>query len=116
MSYFEFDAWWWPFVFILIAGWLATDVWRWLGVMIGNRLDERSQALVLVRAIATALVAAVIARLIVFPSGALADTALALRLAAAAIGFVAFQLAGQRIVVGVGTALAVLLAGMAVGF
>lgn len=116
MSYFAFDAWWWPFVFILIAGWLATDVWRWLGVMIGNRLDERSQALVLVRAIATALVAAVIARLIVFPSGALAETALALRLAAAAIGFVAFQLAGQRIVVGVATALGVLLAGMAAGF
>lgn len=116
MSYFALDAWWWPFIFILIAGWLATDVWRWLGVLIGNRLDEQSQALVLVRAIATALVAAVIARLIVFPSGALAETALALRLVAAALGFAAFQFAGQRIVVGVGVALAVLLAGMAAGF
>lgn len=116
MSYFALDAWWWPFVFILVAGWLATDVWRWLGVLIGNRLDETSQALVLVRAIATALVAAVIARLIVFPSGALAETALALRLIAAALGFLAFQMAGQRIVVGVGVALAVLLAGMGAGF
>lgn len=116
MSYSALDAWWWPFVFILVAGWLATDVWRWLGVFIGNRLDETSQALVLVRAIATALVAAVIARLIVFPSGGLAETALALRIGAAALGFAAFQLAGQRIIAGVGVALAVLVAGMSAGF
>lgn len=115
MSYFASDTWWWPIVFIVVGGWLATDTWRWLGVLIGNRLDENSQALVLVRAIATALVAAVIARLILFPSGALAETHWALRLGAAVIGFAAFSFAGQKVFVGVGVALAVLLAGMGLG-
>jgi hypothetical protein len=39
-----FDAWWWPYAFIAVAGWLATDIWRWLGVLIGNRLKEDSAA------------------------------------------------------------------------
>ena len=30
----------WPFVFILLAGWLVTDMWRWLGVLVGNRLTK----------------------------------------------------------------------------
>ncbi len=62
---------WWGFVFIAIAGWLATDIWRWLGVLAGNRLDESSEALNWVRAVATALVAAVVAKLIIFPTGTL---------------------------------------------
>ena len=45
----------WPFVFIAIAGWLATDLWRWLGVLAGNRLREDSEAFYWVRAVATAL-------------------------------------------------------------
>lgn len=116
MTFTYLDAWWWPFVFIMIAGYLATDLWRYAGVLLGNRLDENSQAFVLVRAIATALVAAVIARLIIHPSGELANTSVWIRAGAAAIGFTAFQLAGQRIAVGVGVGLACLLAGMAGGY
>lgn len=106
----------WPYLYILVAGWLATDIWRFAGVLLGRRLAETSQAFVLVRAVATALVAAVIARLILFPTGSLADTALGLRLGAALIGFVAFLLAGQRIAVGVGVALLALVSGMIAGF
>lgn len=116
MNYQAIDAWWWPFLFILVAGWFATDVWRYTGVLLGRRLSDTSQFFVLVRAVATALVAAVIARLVVFPSGVLAETALTLRIGAAVIGFVAFLLGRQRIAVGVGTALAILLAGMMMGF
>ena len=35
MSYAAFDTWWWPYLFIAIAGWLGTDIWRWLGVLVG---------------------------------------------------------------------------------
>jgi len=59
----------WPYVVIIVAGWLATDMWRWLGVIAGNRLREGSEALNWVRAVATALVMAVTAKLVVFPSG-----------------------------------------------
>ena len=36
----------WPFVFIAIAGWLATDIWRWLGVLLGNRIAQDSAWLI----------------------------------------------------------------------
>lgn len=44
---------WWAYAFIAIAGWLATDIWRWLGVLAGNRLRDDSEALNWVRAVAT---------------------------------------------------------------
>lgn len=112
MTFQAVDAWWWPFLFILLGGWLATDAWRFLGVYLGDRISEESELLVLVRALATALVAAVIGNLIVFPSGALAETALALRLFAVAAGFVAYLTLGRKILVGIFVAEAVLLGGI----
>lgn len=111
MSFDAIDAWWWPFLFILVAGWAATDAWRFLGVYLGGRISEESDLLVLVRSIATALVAAVIANLIIFPGGALADTPLALRIAAAVAGFAAYILAGRRVLVGIMVAEAVFIGG-----
>ncbi|MFN3721184.1 MAG: AzlD domain-containing protein [Rhizobium rhizophilum] len=102
----------WPYVVIIVAGWLATDMWRWLGVIAGNRLQEGSEALHWVRAVATALVMAVTAKLVVFPSGMLETSPLWLRLAAAGIGFAAFLLSGQRVIVGVVVPLAILGAGL----
>lgn len=117
MTFSSFDFWWWPYLFILIGGALATDVWRFLGVYLGGRISEESEALVLVRALATALVAAVIGNLIVFPSGALAATPLELRLLAAASGFIAYLFIGKRVIVGIIAAEAVLLAGLhVIGF
>lgn len=115
MTFDAFDARWWPFLFILIAGWLATDFWRYLGVYLGGHLSEDSDLLVMVRAVATALVAAVIGNLIVFPSGALADTTLALRMVAAAAGFFAYLFLGRRILVGILVAEAVLVIGLHLG-
>src|SRR5690606_24713768 len=103
---------WWPFLFILIAGWLATDIWRFAGVVLGGRLTEGSDILVLVRCVATALVAAVVANLIAFPSGALANTPLLLRVGAAAAGFACYLSAGKRMIVGILAGEAVLLAGL----
>jgi hypothetical protein len=115
MTYDAIEAWWWPYLFILVAGFAATDVWRFLGVYLGGRVKDDSEVLVLVRAIATALVAAVIGNLIVYPSGALADTPLALRAGAAAVGFAAYLASGNRMLVGILVAEAVLVAGMLLG-
>jgi hypothetical protein len=105
------EAAWWPYLFILLAGGLATDVWRWLGVVAGGRLRDDSEALIWVRAVATALVAGVIGKLILFPTGALAGAPLAIRFVAAAAGFAAFAAARQSVFVGVVTGEVVLLAG-----
>ncbi len=101
LSFDAIDSWWWPWVFILTAGWLANDMWRFLGVAFSGRLTEASPVFAYVRAVATALVAGVIAQLILFPTGDLAATSLTLRLGAVAIGFAAFELTRHNIFVGV---------------
>ncbi|WFU49641.1 AzlD domain-containing protein [Sinorhizobium terangae] len=103
---------WWAYLFIAIAGWLATDIWRWLGVLAGERLREDSEALNWVRAVATALVAAVIAKLVLYPTGVLEQSPLWLRLGAVALGAIAFFLARQKPAVGIATAIATLAAGL----
>jgi hypothetical protein len=112
MTFESIDAWWWPFLFILVAGWLATDAWRFLGVFLGGRIDENSDALVAVRALATALVAAVIANLVVFPAGALADTPVWLRIGALLFGFACFLGARKNVMVGIVGAEIVLVGGI----
>jgi branched-subunit amino acid transport protein len=116
MTLDSIDAWWWPYLFIMAGGWAMTYPWRVLGVLLGGRVDEDSDVLVLVRAIATALVAAVIGNLIVFPSGPLADAALWLRIGAAGAGFAAYLLLRRTVLVGIIVGELVLAAGLYLGF
>ena len=103
----------WPYVFIAVAGWLATDIWRWLGVLAGNRLDENSETLTWVKAVATALVAAVIAKLILYPTGTLEASPLWLRIGAVVAGAAAFFVSGRRQVLAIVVAIGTLAAGLA---
>ena len=112
MLYDSYDVWWWPFVYITLAGILPTAIWRWSGVVAVGNLDETSQWLVLVRCLSTSLVAAVIAQFVFFPSGALAMYPLWIRFGAACGGFVAFLLAGRRVIIGVIAGEVLLLVGM----
>ena len=110
MFYDSFDTWWWPFVFIMLAAWLPTSMWRWAGVWLIGDVDEHSEVLVAVRCIATALVAAVIAQFIFFPSGAFAEFAMPIRMGAAVAGFVAYLLTKQNMIAGVVVGEAILVA------
>lgn len=116
MTFHSIDAWWWPYLFILVAGWAMTYPWRFLGVLLGGRLREDSDLLVMVRAVATALVAAVIANLICFPTGIAADTTLPLRVGAAAAGFAAYFFLGRGILLGILVAEAVFVGGFLLGY
>lgn len=115
MTFDAIDAWWWPYVFITVAGWMTTDSFRYLGVYLGGRISEESDLMVFVRAIATAFVAAVIGNLIVFPNGELGATPLLLRIGAVAAGFAAFLLLRRSILAGILAAEAILAGGMLVG-
>lgn len=112
MTWTAYSEWWWPFVFILIAGALPTYFFRLMGVLIGGRVSEDSQLLVLVRCVATALVAGVIAQLILYPNGELANSPLWLRVGSALVGFAAFVIAGKRLLVGILVAEALLVSGL----
>ena len=106
------DGAYWPYLALLLFAVLPTEIWRWLGVLAGNRLREDSEALNWVRAVATALVAAVVAKLIVYPTGVLESSPLWLRLGAVAVGAAAFFAAGRKPAVGIGTSIATLALGL----
>lgn len=80
-------------LYIVVAGIAATAVWRLAGVLLSTGFSEDSAIIAWVKAVSMALVAGLIARIVLFPPGALADVSLAIRLAAFAIGCAAFFLA-----------------------
>lgn len=90
-----------PYLALILVGFLPSEVWRWLGVLLGRGLDEQSEIILWVRAVATALVAGVVARIVLFPPGALATVPLTVRLVAIACGFLAFLLVRRSPIVGV---------------
>lgn len=91
----------WPLLVILIAGYAATDLWRVLGVVAAARVDESSEALRWVRAVSTALVAGLVARLIVFPIGAMAAAPLSVRLGGVAVGVAVYFAFGRHVLAGI---------------
>lgn len=111
MSISSLDTWWWPFAFIFLAGSIPTAMWRWIGVLLVGGIEQGSETLVLIRCVATALVAAVIAQIIFAPSGALGLIPIWVRLGSALVAFVAFLLLGRRMIVGIATGEVLLLAG-----
>lgn len=102
---------WWPYVFVLVAGFLATDIWRWAGVAVGGGLRDDSPALAWIRAVATALVAGVIAKLVLEPTGSLAAVPVWLRLVAGLTGLAAYYLTRRNLGIGVAAGEAVLIGG-----
>ena len=101
----------WPYLVMVLVGFLPNEVWRWLGLVLARGLDERSEIVVWVRAVATAILAGVIAKLTLFPPGALAGVPLSVRLASIVIGFVAFFLLRRSVLLGVAVGEVVLVAG-----
>jgi branched-subunit amino acid transport protein len=86
---------------LVIAGFLPNEVWRMLGLWLGGGVDEGSELLIWVRAVATAILAGVIAQILVQPPGALASVPDWLRFGAVAAGFVVFMLTRRSIFAGV---------------
>src|SRR4051812_50092817 len=100
MSHFLGD--WHSLLVLVIAGFLPNEVWRMLGVWLGGGVDEGSELLVWVRAVATAILAGVIAQILVFPPGALASVPGLLRYGAVAAGLGGFLAAPGAIFCGGG--------------
>src|SRR3954468_1103540 len=81
---------WHALLVLFLAGFLPNESWRMLGLWVGSGVDEESDLLVWVRAVATAILAGVIAQILLLPPGALASIPGPLRYGAAAAGLVAF--------------------------
>ena len=84
----------WPYLLLILVGYLPNEMWRALGLVL-----------------ATAIIAGVIAKLILFAAGALAGIPLTVRVSAALCGFLAFLAVKRSVFVGVLVGEAVLLLG-----
>jgi branched-subunit amino acid transport protein len=102
---------WHALAVLVIAGVIPNQIWRMLGLWFGGGLDEGSEILVWVRAVATAILAGVIAQILVSPPGALAGVPDWLRYAAVAAGFAAFVATRRSTLAGVVGGELVMLAG-----
>jgi Branched-chain amino acid transport protein (AzlD) len=86
---------------LVLVGFLPNEVWRWLAVIFSRGLGEDAEILIWVRAVATAILAGVIAKLTIFSPGMLATVPTPVRLGAVLIGSLAFILIRRSVFAGV---------------
>jgi len=101
----------WPYFLLVLLGYLPNEVWRFFGLVLARGLNEDSEIVIWSRAVATAILAGVIAKLIVFPPGALLSIPLPVRVTAVVCGFIAFLAVKRSVFVGVAIGEAALLLG-----
>ncbi len=101
----------WGYLTLLGMALIFHEPWRWLGLWIGRGLDVEGPAFAWVRAVATALVAALIMRLTLFPAGALGRLPLSVRIGAFLAGLIVFYARGRRLPEGVAAGALALIAG-----
>ena len=102
---------WHALVVLLLAGVIPNQIWRMLGLWLGGGLDEGSDLLMWVKAVATSILAGVIAEILVRPPGALASVPDFLRYGALVVGFIVFMVTRRSIFAGVVSGEVVMLAG-----
>jgi hypothetical protein len=90
-----------PYVVLILVGFLPNEVWRVVGLMTARGLNEDSQLVIWSRTVATALLAGVVAKLILFSAGELAGIPLAVRVGAAACAFIAYLATKRSVFAGV---------------
>lgn len=91
----------WSYLFLFVAGFCATQPWRYLGVFLSRGVSEDAEILVWVRAVSTALVAGLVARMVLLPAGALAGVVLNVRIGAFLFGCCVFILLRNSLAAGV---------------
>lgn len=91
----------WSYLWLLLAGFCATQPWRYLGVVLSVNLQTGSEVLVWVRLVSTALVAGLVARMLLLPAGALASVPMDIRLGSFLFGCCVFFFARKSLAAGV---------------
>jgi hypothetical protein len=86
-----------PFVAMLLLAAAPNIALRVVGVFLSRGMNEESEALAFIRALATALLAGVVGKLLAAPPGALAATSLGARIAALALAMAVFRFAGRSL-------------------
>lgn len=98
----------WPYLVVILVGFLPTEIWRLLGVVMARDLREDSDILLWVRLVASALLAAVVLKMVIAPSGVMQAIPLAGRLGGMAAGLAVLMLTGRSVIAAVVTGEAVM--------
>jgi hypothetical protein len=99
------------YVLLVLVGFLPNEIWRMLGLAAARGINEESELFILARAIATAVLAGIIAKIVLFPPGALAAVPWQIRLGATACGLVGFLAMRKSVFAGVAIGEIVLVGG-----
>lgn len=101
----------WPYLALILFAVLPTEIWRWLAVFLARGLDADSALLDWIRAVATALLAGIVAKLAVSPPGVLAQVPALLRFAALGTAVAVMAVSRRRMMLAVLLAEVVLIGG-----
>lgn len=100
-----------PLAIVLLAA-AATFIWRALGALLASRIDTDGALFRWIGCVSYAMVAGLISRMVVLPTGEVGATPLALRLGAVAVGFAVFFLARRSAMAGAAAGAATFAAGL----
>ncbi|MBP5858795.1 AzlD domain-containing protein [Marivibrio halodurans] len=101
---------------LMLLAVLATFVWRFAGVLVAGRITEDGRLFAWIAAVAYAMVAALMARVVLMPRGDTAWETMWPRALALAVGFVLWRLAGKRLVIGLAGGVAAFAVLVALGY
>ena len=92
----EFSEW-----IVFISAIFATYIWRFAGVMISHRLEANDAVFEWFTCLAYGIIASLVARTLIIPSGLMAGVPLWQRLIPMLFAFIGFYLFGKRLIVGI---------------
>lgn len=101
----------WGYLVLLGMALVFHEPWRWAGLLLGRDLDVDGPVFAWVRAVAAALVAGLVMRLVLFPAGALGTLPPGVRVGAFAVGLAVFLIGGRTLALGVLAGAVTLVAG-----
>ena len=95
---------------LVIAGTIATYAWRALGVLLSGRIRVESELFSWIACVAYAMIAGLVARILLMPTGVLAETLVVDRLGACIVALIVYRLTHKNLLLGVtGGMLAIML-------
>jgi hypothetical protein len=101
-----------PYLVLVLVGFLPNEVWRMIGLLVSRGIDENSEVIVWVRAVATAILTGLVGKVVVFAPGSLEAVPLWIRLLAAALGMLAFYVFRGSVLAAVATGTIAIAVGM----
>lgn len=91
----------WPYVALIVFVVIPSEFWRMISIFLVRGVDPQSEILEWVRAVSNALLAAVVANIIVAPSGALAGVPLSVRIGAMVLAIAVYLVFRRSVLAGV---------------